>query len=475
MVPEQTFKKKESPLKDSYLIDTHCHLDMEEFSDDVSAVLKRASQAGVKYLINVGSDLEGSRKGLDLSRRYEVVYAAVGIHPHDAKTYDKKIEDWLTDVIKKEDESAKKVVALGEVGLDYHYDHSPREIQKEVFKRQLQLALEHDLPVIIHTREAWEDTLKIVEDSGVRTGVFHCFSGDMDIAESVTNMGFFVSFAGPLTFKNAATLREVAAWLPDEVIMLETDAPYLSPVPYRGRRNEPSYIVETAKVLAKLRGVTLEDIARITSLNAWRLFGVGEYRDKGEIAYKIRENLYLNLTNRCSNVCGFCARFHTDYVKGHNLKLRREPELDELKNAIGDPKGYREVVFCGYGEPLLRLDLVKALARWIKERGGRVRINTNGHGNLIHRRNILPELRGIVDALSISLNAHDAETYERICKPVYKNAWEGVKEFIRESVKYIPEVTVTVVDLPGVDIGKCRQIAEDSGARFRVRRLNAVG
>ncbi|MEW6214163.1 MAG: TatD family nuclease-associated radical SAM protein, partial [Nitrospirota bacterium] len=368
-----------------------------------------------------------------------------------------------------------KVVAIGETGLDYYYENSPREIQRDVFRRQLLLSKETGLPVVIHSREAKKDTLEIIKESGVNKGVLHCFSGDIEMAEKAMAMGFYISIAGPVTFKNARRPREISKAIPDDYLLIETDAPYLAPEPFRGKRNEPSYLVHTARMIAELRGITIEDLSRITTINAKRLFRIGQMPETGEIAYKIRDNLYLNITNRCTNKCSFCVRFHTDYVKGHNLRLSDEPAEEELKDAIGDPSQYREVVFCGYGEPLLRLDLVKSVAKWIKQNKGKVRINTNGHGNLIHGRNILPELKGIVDGISISLDAHDEETYDRICKPFYKNAFREVIEFIREAKKYIPGVEATVVKLDGVDIEKCRAITDGLGVKLRIRKLNIVG
>ncbi len=452
------------------LIDTHCHLDMPQFKDDLLDVLVRADSAGVKTIITIGADEESSEKAVELAKAHESIYASVGLHPHDAKEFNENTEDLLRRLAKEE-----KVVAIGEIGLDYHYNHSPKKTQQEVFSRLLSLAKELDLPVIIHSREAKADTLKLIKDSGITRGVMHCFSGDIDMAEQAMAMGFYISFAGPVTFKNAKRLQEIAKAIPDEYILIETDAPYLTPVPYRGKRNEPSYLLHTAKQVATLRGVKLEDIARITTVNAKRLFGIGSLPEEGTIAYKIRDSLYLNITNRCTNACTFCVRFHTDYVKGHNLRLKKEPDIEELKEAIGDPAEFKEVVFCGYGEPLLRLELVKALAKWIKDRGGRVRINTNGHGNLIHGRNILPELRGIVDSISISMDAHDEKTYNSICKPLVKNAFKAVIDFIKEAKIYIPEVTVTVVDVEGVDIDRCKRIASELGVNFRLRKFNIVG
>lgn len=459
------------------LIDTHCHLEMAEFNPDRDEVIRRAKDAGIETIITIGSDLKGCKGAIELSAKYDIVYAAIGIHPHDAKDFtdeiSEKIREWAIPHSPRE--RGGKVVAIGEIGLDYHYDNSPREAQRDVFKRQLLLAKEINLPVVVHSREAKKDTLEIVRQSSIAKGVFHCFSGDMDMAKKVMAMGFHISIAGPVTFKNAKKLAEIAKYIPDDYLLIETDAPYLTPEPFRGKRNEPSYLVHTARTIAELRDISMEDLARITTLNAKRLFGVGQIKERGEIAYKIRDNLYLNITNRCTNRCSFCIRFITDYVKGHNLRISLEPTEEELKNAIGDPARYREIVFCGYGEPFLRFDLVKSLSQWVKQNRGMVRINTNGHGNLIHEKNILPELKGLVDSISISLDAHDEETYNKVCRPIYKNAFKGVIEFIRESKKYIPHVEATVVELEGVDIKKCREITDGLGVRLRVRKLHQVG
>jgi TatD DNase family protein len=460
------------------LIDTHCHLEMDQYGPDREAVIQRARDAGIEMMLTIGSDLEGNIGGLELSRKYDFIYCSVGLHPHNSKDFNEevfqRIKDWAKDRGKGQG-ARGKVVAIGEIGLDYHYDNSPREVQRAVFLKQLQLAKETDLPVIIHSREAKQDTLDILRESGVSKGVLHCFSGDMDMARQAMDMGFYISIAGPVTFKKAGNLHEAAKLIPDDFLLIETDAPYLAPEPFRGKRNEPVYLIHTARAIAELRGITLEDVARITTLNAKRLFGIGGMPEEGEIAYRIRESLYLNVTNRCTNRCTFCIKFQSDFVKGYNLKLSHEPSEEELKRAIGDPSHYKEIVFCGYGEPTLRLDLIKNLAAWIKEKGGKVRVNTNGQGNLIHRRNILPELSGIVDNMSISLDAQDEETYNRICKPAQGNAFPGILDFIKEAKKYIPEVNVTVVTAEGVDIEKCGKIAADLGVGFRIRKLDVVG
>ena len=455
------------------LIDTHAHLEMREFNDDRDDVIRRAQDAGVKYIITIGTTVESSRDAVLLADKHEGVYAAIGIHPHEAKDILHPAYEILRHFAQH-----KKVVAYGEVGLDYFYEHTQRSVQQRKFRDMLREAKELGLPVIVHDRDAHEDTLRILQEEWdpALGGVMHCFSGDIDFARRVMDLGFHLSIAGPVTFPKAQALRETVRQIPIEHLLVETDAPYLAPQTFRGKRNEPAYVRHTAEEIAKVKGLSFDDVARITSFNAMQLFGIGEIPKKGMITYPIRNSLYLNVTNRCTSACTFCVRYFTDFVKGHNLRLADEPSADDLIKEIGDPKRYDEVVFCGYGEPLLRIDVVKAVAAEVKRRGGRVRIDTNGHGNLIHKRNILPELRGLVDAVSVSLNAQNAELYEKISQPKFgPSTYDAVKDFIREAKQYIPEVTATVVTVPDVDVVACRRIAEELGAKLRVREYNVVG
>ena len=257
-------------------VDSHAHIDGEEFDADREEVIERARAAGVRAILNVGTgDPHGGNfeRAVAVAEKYEGVYAAAGVHPHDARLYDDEAERLLLDVLR----GSGRVVALGEIGLDYYYDNSPREVQREVFARQLRLAREEGLPVIIHSREADEDTAEILrrelEGSGVR-GMMHCFGGGKALADSALGLGFMVSFAGNVTFKKAEALREVAAVVPLERLLVETDCPFLAPVPFRGRRNEPAYVVETARFLAGLRGVGHEEMGRVTTENFASLFGL---------------------------------------------------------------------------------------------------------------------------------------------------------------------------------------------------------
>ena len=455
------------------LIDTHAHLEMEPFDNDREDAIKRAKDAGLGYIITVGSDLNGCRGAVELAEKHDFIYAASGIHPHEVKDITDETYTIIRSLLKN-----KKIVAYGEIGLDYHYEHSPKDLQIKRFREQIQIAKEHNLPLIIHSRDAGDEAVKIIKEEKTEhlSGVFHCFGGEIELAKKVVDMGFYISFSGTLTFPKAVNVMNVAKEMPIENILIETDCPYLAPQPVRGKRNEPAYVKYVAEKLAELKGLTYEDIGRITSFNAMNLFKIGKIEDEGKIVYPIRESLYLNLTNRCTSSCVFCVRYYTDFVKGHNLRLRKEPGAKELTDAIGDPKRYEEIVFCGYGEPMIRLDVVKEVAKAVKEKGGMVRVDTNGHANLIHKRNILPELKGLVDSMSISLDADNAEKYFKICQPAFGiETYKAVIEFIKEAKKYIPDVTATVVRMPEIDIPKCEEIAKDLGVKLRIREYNVVG
>ena len=464
------------------LIDTHAHLDFPDYEPDREQVIQRASDAGIQYIITVGTDLASSKKSCELSQSYPQIYASIGIHPHEVKELGPDPSD-IYDVLKGLVRQGKgKVIAWGEAGLDYYRDYSPREVQEREFRHQVRIAQELDLPLIIHARQAHDEVLKILnEEAGPRLrGVFHCFSGDERIAKEVLGLGFYISLAGPLTYPNSHKLQRLAKMLPTDRLLLETDAPFLTPQPRRGKRNEPAFVTYAADKLAEIKGLSSRDIARITSLNASLLFGIGGKDKTAKIVYQIRKSLYLNLTNRCTNNCCFCVRNDTTYVKGHNLKLSQEPSIEELWQATTaeDPGRYQEVVFCGLGEPTLRLEVIKEIARRLKTRGIRVRLNTNGQGNLIHARNILPELEGLIDAISVSLNAEDKEKYYHLCHPIFGlDTYDQVKEFIRGAKRYIPQVGVTVLDMPWeIDLSKCQEIAEkELGVSFRIREYNILG
>ncbi len=254
-------------------LDSHCHLNMEEFAKDLDPILRSAAEARVFRLLVAGFDEPSSGKALDLARahREQGVFAAVGIHPHDAKTcppggLPESLHVWAAD---------PRVVAIGETGLDFHYDHSPRKLQEESFRRHIALAAGIGKPLVVHVREAYDEAIGILrsEAAGRCSGVIHCFAGEWRHAEEALEMGFFVSFAGPVTFPRASDLREVAARIPKDRLLCETDSPYLAPQPWRGRRNQPAYVTAVYETLAEVRKVPLEDLAEQVWKNAETLFG----------------------------------------------------------------------------------------------------------------------------------------------------------------------------------------------------------
>jgi TatD DNase family protein len=249
-------------------VDSHCHLDDKRFSDDLDQVIERALAAGVTRMMSIGTG--DGPPGIDcavkIAERFEPVLATVGVHPHDASKVTEKTFDELRALAQH-----PKVVALGEIGLDYHYDFSPREAQREVFAGQLQLAAELGLPIVIHTREAWADTMAMLRERWRGPGIMHCFTGTAEEAREALDLGLYLAFGGVTTFKTAEATREAARITPDDRLLLETDAPYLAPIPYRGKRNEPAFLIETARRLAEVRGTTVERIGELTSANFGRL------------------------------------------------------------------------------------------------------------------------------------------------------------------------------------------------------------
>ena len=461
------------------MFDSHAHLDRHSFGDDLDAVITRAFEAGVTGIVSLGcgADPAAMEEAVELAHGHDAIRAAVGVHPHEADAVTRAsygaLERLLADPV---------VVALGEVGLDYHYDLSSREGQRKVFDLQIGLAAEMGKPLVIHCREAHEDCLRMLRAAPLspRPGVIHCFTEGPAMARCYMDIGFLVSVPGLVTFRNPGELLDTVREIPIEHLLVETDSPWLAPVPHRGRRNEPAFIKHTIETVAQLKGLSFDDVSRITEKNARRLFGIPGLDDQANrIIYPIRDSLYVNLTNRCTLRCTFCHKFQDFVVKGHDLRLAREPSVEDVQAAIEarDPSQYREVVFCGYGEPLLRLDAVIALADWIKARGIRVRVNTDGLASLVHDRDVPKELAGRVDAVSVSLNAPDRETYARICPSRYgENGHDAVIAFIKRAAQMIPDVTATVVALPGLDLDACRRLVEQElGVALRIRPLDDLG
>ncbi len=453
------------------LVDSHVHLDMPQFDSDRVEVVRRAYEAGVEYLLAIAMaspERSSIAQTLELADAHDGVLAAVGVHPHDARAASPDYLARLSPYL-----SHPKTAFLGEIGLDYHYRNSPADLQREAFRRQLRLAQERDLPVVIHCREAWADLVAILKEEsagGRLRGVLHNFTGETGFARLCADFGLLLSFSGMITFHSCDSIRQAARGLRLDQVLIETNAPHVAPSPHRGRRNEPSYLTDVARGLAEAMDVSVDDIERNSTRNFRRLAGLAPLLGDDVLVYAIRDRLYLNLTNRCTARCVFCRRESSPVASGYDLRLAREHDVDEYIEAIGEPSRFAEIIFCGFGEPTLRLAELLAIAKAMKAKGSRLRMNTNGHGNLIHGRDIVPDLAPFLDEISVSIDAGDAATYLRIVRPEFgPESFQAVIEFVRACRGRIPRVTLTAVDLPNLDLAPIEQLARELGVEFRAR------
>lgn len=451
------------------LIDSHAHLDDAAFATDLPEVIGRARAAGVTYIVIPATSAAAARRALDIARRHPGIFVACGLHPNEGRPLTPEEEKGLRAAL-EEGRAAGLAVAVGECGLDYHYNALPGAQQRELLLWHFGLAREYDLPLILHQREAEPDLRRLIEHEGLprRGAVLHCFGGSAEYFRWATKIGLYISFTGTLTFEKAAPpgyLNELD-WTRT---MIETDAPYLAPAPHRGKRNEPAFLREVARALAVLAGRGVDDVACETTTAARALFNLPADFG-GAIAYEFKNALYLNVTNRCPNDCTFCLRNHLSGVGGHNLQLKMEPTAAEVIAAAGDPRRYAEVVFCGFGEPTVRWEVVKEIARALKAKGGRIRLDTNGSANLTAGRDVTPEMAGLFDKVSVSVNAAAAEEYERLCRPrAGATAWAALVAFILGAKRYVPAVETTAVALPGLDLAPVKALAASWGVPLRVR------
>lgn len=436
-------------------------------------------EAGVEQAIVIATTLQDARRAASICDAHPGLYPTVGIHPNDLP------EDLEADL-----EALEAMlldggfIAIGETGLDYYRDDTDPAAQQVSFRRHCELAVRTDLPVIVHIRDregrvqAYDDVAEIIEAHPGLRGVIHCYTGDPEHAQRYLAAGFVISFSGILTFPKGGNVRESAAVVPIEQTLVETDAPFLAPVPKRGKRNEPAFVVHTARALAELHGLSEADVRRITTRNTRSLFRLPTEETAGPATYTIRDAIYVNVTNACDAKCVFCPRTHDDFeVKGYDLRRPKDPRTEEILEAIGDPAQWSEVVFCGFGEPTLRLATVLEVAAAVKAGGGRTRLNTNGHGDLLQKRTIAPELVGAIDVISVSLNAQDKATFERHCPSAFSpDGFTPMLTFITSCVEAGLDVVCTALDgLEGVDMDATEALALSLGARWRGRVLDEVG
>jgi len=453
------------------LIDSHAHLEMNAFEKDRTAILYRAKEAGVRRILTVGTNKELSKKARSIAETTEGVMSSVGIHPHDAAEAD---ADGLA--VMERLAASSKVAAFGEIGLDFFKNYSPRDVQIRAFESQLDLAHRLALPLILHVRDAHNEAIEILQRSALPDppGVFHCFSGNMDHAMKALDMGFSLSFPGTITFSKNMAIHQVMQIAPPDKMLFETDCPYLTPAPFRGKRNEPSYVrfvYEKAAEVLKTDIQTLEQNAKTAFVSAFALNPESMYVPV--FAYPYKGNLYFNLTNQCTNDCDFCVGRPIPHLGDIDLALPYKPSFEQVMRQAGpDLSGYEEVVFCGVGEPTLRLEVLKRIAAESKKRGAKkVRLDTNGHANLIWKRSTSAEIAQWVDEVRVSLNAPDAKTYAALCRP--KNgeaAFDAVVGFIGDAKNHFKKTSASAVAVPGLDVHSVENLARSLGVELIVRK-----
>ena len=458
------------------MIDSHTHLNFPDFEGNMQDAISRAREAGVSLMLDVGTNIPSTEKSINISSKNSDIYSTAGLHPLyiDEIPTREELYDFLM-----EKGSHEKVVAIGETGLDFAKGKDKKEKQLEYLKIHHEVALKLEKPLIIHTRDADDACIDFIKKHNFPFGgILHCYTGGLRLAQVAMGKGFYISFSGIITYPKANEIREVAKRIPMDNILIETDAPFLAPQKYRGKRNEPAYVVEVGKKIAEIKGLSVEDVSRNVLHNFHRIFRIKE-NNPPTIVYKIRNSLYINLTNKCTNLCEFCSRVEDPYVQGYNLGVKKEPTaadiIHEMESYVS--QGPDEVVFCGFGEPTIKLKELLEVAKYAKMKGFHVRLNTNGHGNMIHHRNICVELGEVVDSASISLNSATKDQYNVICQPADKeHAFDAVIDFIREAKKTIQKVTVSVVTYPdNPDKGECERLAKELDVSFRVREYNFVG
>lgn len=490
-------------MSDLHLIDSHVHLGAPRYEADLDQVIRRAHDAGVREMIVIGAGygLGGCARALELARTHEGMWAVVGVHPHEAGDVTDADLDRIGEMTRE-----PEVVAWGEIGLDFFRDWAPRDAQRSVFRKQIRMARERDLPIVIHCRAAEDECFAILDEERAWDGkvLIHCFTHTWEFARRVLERGGYLSVPGVVTFKNAGELGDAIPRIPNESLLLETDGPFMAPVPFRGKRCEPAMMVHTAEKVAQLKGLSLQDVARASTRATRVFFGLQEGVEReGAIAYQIRDSIYLNVTNRCTLRCSFCHKFKDFTVAGHYLNLRGfEPSAEDLVLAArvavedgaatrsdldrarsrdregGSLRDVREVAFVGYGEPTRRLEVVLEAARRLRAAGvSSVRLDTDGLSDLREEGDVVSDLAAVFDAVTVSVNAADGATYAELCRnPHGERAWAASLDFLERCVDAgIPWVQGSVVGVPGLAIDACRERIEATGARFRERVYHVMG
>ncbi len=427
-------------------------------------MLASAAESGVTGFMVPGISLESSLKAAFLSETRAGVYASAGIHPNE---FDPDFPDNPADI--SEILLRPRVIAVGETGLDLYRERTSAELQIKMFKKHIRLAEAFGLTLIVHSRNAEREVLDVLGDDVAVPVIMHCYTGPYDVALEAVSRGYYIGFAGPLTFKKNDQLRDLARSLPPDRILIETDAPYLSPEPHRGKRNEPSNVKYIADTIIKIWDRDASMTAVTLMKNSMEALQLGPAR-RTDLVYLLYGNIYMNITGRCANRCRFCIKDRADGIGHYYLKHHREPLEARLESIIESlsPCMGEELVFCGYGEPTMRPELLKKLARSASERGFPVRLNTNGTCLSWLSPSETASLLEPFDSVSVSLNASCREEYNAVCRPLDGNAWDRLLEFI-ELAGRAASVRLTAVKYSGASMESVKKLAKNLNLPLRIR------
>ena len=462
------------------MIDSHTHLDHPSFQDDLEEVLARAVEDGVSAIVNVGYDRESVKATQAFVQRYPFFFGVLGTHPHDAIKHDLQYELELKELLDR-----PRMIGVGEIGLDYHYDHSPRDIQRKVFRRMLWMARLKDKPVVIHCREAEGDVIDMLASERMKfRGIFHAFSHDASVAARVTDLGFHLGIGGVATFRKSK-LEDILHTIPLDRIVLETDCPYLTPHPFRGKRNEPAMIGFVVDALARMHGMSPEEVVHLTTENFLLAMRI-EKKSLPQPVYKIGNKVYIQtspdkdperLAEMALEIASGRAGFDGHAGNG-------EPGLRVVKSgtgadaAAGYPGGGRpveEAVICGYCEPLESLDQIKLLADRLKGAGLRVRVVTGRRGTVEFELDTVDALRGFIDRLSVRMYGPTAAQHEKTANTGLGDAAFGsLVELVRRSVSVGIETECLFVAAPKTKLEPCLELANNLGAGCVVRKFRSL-
>lgn len=448
--------------------DSHAHLHFDHFDHDLEEVLRRASAAGITNVMVPSVDLPTAVRSSEIAENYRC-WAASAFHPEHLPGEGGK-EQWR-DLLRTL--MRPRTVAVGETGLDFHHETFPRDLQRDWFQKHIELARSIGYPLIVHSRKAEAAVLEeLPADPGIPV-VLHCWNGNEEETRKAVARGFYIGAGGPLTYKKNGRLRRIVASVPSELLLAETDSPFLPPEPFRGRRNEPAYTSFVIRLIRELQGAvrSIEDTSFMLWENASRAFLIHPHDRRADIVYTYGDSAYVNLTSRCTNGCGFCVRKAADGVGGHYLFHREDPPEELVLSTLDSfpLEDFREVVFCGFGEPTLRKDLVLKCAAELSARGIRTRLNTNGLCTSFMSEQDALQLLGSVDSVNVSLNASGAVEYQRICSSSVPDAWDHLMKFIRLVRSSGVEATVSAVKGSGADIERVRSLAGRLGVPLRIR------